>query len=369
MQARVVHVAVGERSYDIFIGGGTLGDRDSYRGVPADGKAVLVTNETLAPLYGDRVRAVLQGEGRLVETIVLPDGEEHKVWSSVLAVLDAMFSMHCDRKTVVFALGGGVLGDIAGFAAACYMRGVKYVQIPTTLLAQVDSSVGGKTGVNHSAGKNLIGAFHQPARVVIDLDLLDSLPPRQFLAGLAEVIKYGVACDEGFLTWIERNLSALLRREKGALLKAVSVSCEIKARVVAADEHELGPRAVLNFGHTFAHAIETGTGYATWLHGEAVACGMVLAADLSARLGMVGPELVERIVRVVRGAGLPVRPPALGVARYLDLMRADKKSQGGELRFVLLQGPGRAVLAPVAAAEVARTLEARASGDRAPAEN
>lgn len=369
MEPRTIQVDLGERSYDILVGTGTLDASASYRGLPRTGRAVVVTNETLAPLYGDRLRDRLRDDGADVQIIVLPDGEEHKVWSSVQAVLDAMLSTRCDRKTVVHALGGGVIGDIAGFAAACYMRGVRYVQIPTTLLAQVDSSVGGKTGINHPAGKNLIGAFHQPSRVVIDLDLLDSLPSRQFLAGLAEVIKYGVACDDEFLAWIEGNLQSLLRRDKAVLLEAVGRSCEIKARVVASDEHESGPRAVLNFGHTFAHAIEAGMGYGTWLHGEAVAAGMVLAADLSARLGSVRPVLVERLVALLDRAGLPSRAPALGTPRYLALMRADKKNEGSRLRFVLLQGPGRAVLRPVDEAEVARTLEARASGPAPRVEN
>ena len=359
MQTKTIHVDVGEkRSYEIVIGCGTLGDPASYPKPSKNSTAVLVTNEALAPLFGGRVRRALEGSDRRVEMVVLPDGEEYKVWSTVQHVLDAMFGWNCDRETVVYALGGGVVGDTAGFAAACYMRGVRYVQLPTTLLAQVDSSVGGKTGVNHASGKNLIGAFHQPSRVVVDLDSLDSLPHRQLVAGLAEVIKYGVACDEAFLTWIESNLDALLRKDKPSLLEAVTRSCEIKARIVAIDERESGVRAILNFGHTLAHAIETGTGYGRWLHGEAVGCGMVFACELSARLQMIERSLVDRVERIVKAAGLPVRPPALGVDRYLDLMRLDKKGQAGQLRFVLLEGPGRAAIAAVNPTIVAEALEA-----------
>jgi 3-dehydroquinate synthase len=366
METRTVRVDVGPRSYDIVIGSGLLKEHGSYLASGEGDKSVLVTNQTLAPLLGERVRQTLSADGRRVEMVVLADGEEHKVWSTVQQILDAMLSMKCDRQTAVYALGGGVVGDISGFAAACYMRGVRYVQLPTTLLAQVDSSVGGKTGVNHAAGKNLIGAFHQPSRVIIDLDTLATLSNRQLVAGLGEVIKYGIACDETFLLWIESNLGRLLCKDPSALLEAVSRSCEIKARIVAADEHEGGARAILNFGHTFAHAIEAGAGYGAWLHGEAVGCGMIMAADLSARLGMIEPALVERVVRVVGAAGLPVRAPTMGAARYLELMRLDKKSRGEQLRFVLLQGAGRSVLRPVAPEQVAQTIESRATGGPEP---
>jgi len=256
-------------------------------------------------------------------------------------------------------LGGGVIGDVAGFAAACYMRGVPFVQVPTTLLAQVDSSVGGKTAINHPLGKNMIGAFYQPLRVVADLSTLDTLPPRELSAGLAEIIKYGPIADEAFLEWLDDNLDALLARDKAALAHAVRRSCEIKAWVVAQDERESGLRAILNFGHTFGHAIESGLGYGEWLHGEAVGCGMVMAADLSARLGLIEPARVDRLVRLIARARLPIQGPKLGVQRYLELMRLDKKSQAGEIRFVLLDGPGRAIVRGAPDAQVARVIEAR----------
>jgi 3-dehydroquinate synthase len=243
---------------------------------------------------------------------------------------------------VVFALGGGVVGDVAGFAAACYMRGIPFVQVPTTLLAQVDSSVGGKTAINHPLGKNMIGAFYQPLRVIADLDTLDTLPDRELSAGLAEVIKYGPIADDAFFSWIETNLDALWSRDKKALAHAVKRSCEIKAWVVRQDERESGLRAILNFGHTFGHAIEAGMGYGTWLHGEAVGCGMVMAADLSRRLGLIDEAYVERLTRLIERAKLPIHGPALGVDRYLDLMRIDKKSEAGEIRFVVIDAPGRA---------------------------
>jgi len=273
-------------------------------------------------------------------------------------VFDALLANKCDRKTTLVALGGGVIGDMTGFAAATYMRGVPFVQIPTTLLAQVDSSVGGKTGINHSAGKNLIGAFHQPLAVVADVDVLATLPQRELVAGLAEVIKYGAVADDEFLTWIEANLPALLARDKAPLVQAVTRSCHIKATIVGADEREAGRRAILNFGHTFAHAIETGTGHGTWLHGEAVGCGMVMAADLSARLGLIDADHSARIARIVAAAGLPMRAPSLGVERYLNLMRMDKKAEAGHLRFVLLAGLGQAVVRGAPEAAVAATISA-----------
>jgi len=269
-----------------------------------------------------------------------------------------MLAAHCDRSTTVFALGGGVVGDLAGFAAACYMRGVGYVQVPTTLLAQVDSSVGGKTGVNHPSGKNMIGAFHQPLAVIADVDVLESLPDRELVAGLAEVIKYGAVADDAFLGWIEASLPALLARDKPSLAQAVTRSCHIKAQIVASDEREAGLRAILNFGHTFAHAIETGTGHGTWLHGEAVGCGMAMAADLSARLGLIAPAHAARIARIVAAAGLPLRAPTLGVARYVELMRMDKKAEAGQIRFIVLQGPGKAAVRGADASVVAATIEA-----------
>ena len=344
-----VRVAVDDRSYPILIGRGLLTDRHCFKDLALNGGAVIVVNETVAPLYAGRLAGTLAALAPRVETIVLPDGERYKDWPTLQRIFDALLAGHADRTTMIFALGGGVIGDLAGFAAACYMRGVPYVQVPTTLLAQVDSSVGGKTAINHPLGKNLIGAFYQPSAVIADVDTLDTLPERELVAGLAEVIKYGAVADDDFLGWIESNVAALLGREKPVLEQAVRRSCEIKAAVVAADEREAGVRAMLNFGHTFAHAIETGTGYGTWLHGEAVGCGMAMAADLSVRLGAIDATVADRLIRLIDAAGLPLRAPSLGDARYIELMRLDKKALAGELRFVVLEDPGRAALrhAPV----------------------
>jgi 3-dehydroquinate synthase len=352
-----VRVDLGARSYRILIGPGLLDAASSYDDLAPGHSCAIVSNETVAPLYADRLAQALRARYAKVDVIAIRDGEAHKDWLTLQAIFDALVGAGCDRGTTLFALGGGVVGDLAGFAAACYMRGIAYVQVPTTLLAQVDSSVGGKTAINHSLGKNLIGAFHQPALVVADVDTLDTLPQRELVAGLAEVIKYGAVADDAFLGWIESNLAALLARDKGALGHAVTSSCRIKAEVVAGDERESGRRAILNFGHTFAHAIETGTGHGTWLHGEAVGCGMAMAADLSARLGLVAPSHAERVARIAGAAGLPSRAPRLDVARYLDLMRLDKKAQGGQMRFVLLEGPGRAGVRAVDAAPVIATIE------------
>ena len=351
-ESSLVHVELGERSYSIRIGSGLLASIDV---VPA-GACVIVSNETVAPLYAGLLATALESRGKKVDTIVLPDGESFKDWATLQRIFDALLAVHADRTTTIFALGGGVIGDLAGFAAACFMRGIAYVQVPTTLLAQVDSSVGGKTAINHPLGKNLIGAFYQPSAVIADIDTLETLPSRELVAGLAEVIKYGAVADAPFLAWIEANLAALLARDKPALAHAVKRSCELKAAVVAADERESGVRATLNFGHTFAHAIETGTGYGSWLHGEAVGCGMAMAADLSVRLGGIEAALAERLTGIVAAAGLPVRAPALGVERYLELMSLDKKAVGGDLRFVLLEGPGRAALRAAPSASVVQTL-------------
>ena len=356
--ATVVRVELGARSYDIAVGSNLLGAPASYQDLPRGSSAVIVSNDTVAPLYAERLRAAIAAVYPQVTLVVLPDGEAHKTWPTLQTIFDAMLAAHCDRSTTVFALGGGVVGDLAGFAAACYMRGVGYVQVPTTLLAQVDSSVGGKTGVNHPSGKNMIGAFHQPLAVVADVDVLASLPKRELVAGLAEVIKYGAIADDAFLDWIDASLPALLAGDKPALVQAVTRSCRIKAQIVASDERESGLRAILNFGHTFAHAIETGTGHGTWLHGEAVGCGMAMAADLSARLGSIAPAHAARIARIVAAAGLPLRAPTLGVARYVELMRMDKKAEAGEIRFIVLEGPGRAAVRGADAAVVAATIEA-----------
>jgi 3-dehydroquinate synthase len=353
-----VRIDLAERSYDILIGTGLLDRPGSYAGLPTKGVAAIVTNETVAPLFARRLERALEPSFARVQTIVLPDGEAHKAWPAMNTIFDALLQSGCDRKTMLFALGGGVVGDMTGFAAACYMRGVPCVQVPTTLLAQVDSSVGGKTAINHPLGKNMIGVFNQPLRVVADLDTLDTLPQRELIAGLAEVIKYGPIADEAFLGWIETNLDALKARDKTALAHAVRRSCEIKAAIVAQDERESNLRAVLNFGHTFGHAIETGLGYGEWLHGEAVGCGMVMAADLSSRLGLIPAERAARVRALVQRAGLPVVGPKLGTARYLQLMRIDKKAEAGEIRFVVLEAPGRAGVRGAPDALVAQTLEA-----------
>ena len=353
-----VHIELAERGYDILIGAGILGRPESYEGLPTGAVAAIVTNGTVAPLHAQRLTGALKGRYAQVRLIELPDGEAHKDWPALNLIFDALLAQACDRQTVLFALGGGVIGDMTGFAAACYMRGVPYVQVPTTLLAQVDSSVGGKTAINHPLGKNMIGVFNQPLRVVADIDTLDTLPQRELIAGLAEVIKYGPIADATFLDWIDANLEALKRREKGALAHAIKRSCEIKARVVSQDERESNLRAILNFGHTFGHAIETGLGYGAWLHGEAVGCGMVMAADLSVRLGLIDSDYARRIADIIERAGLPIRGPRLGVPRYLQLMQHDKKAQAGEIRFVVIEAPGRAGVRSAPDALVAQVIEA-----------
>lgn len=357
-----VDISLGERSYGILIGAGLLEAVDSFAGLPAAASALIVTNDTVGPLYLEQLKRVLGSRYLAVHTVSLPDGETFKTWDSLNLIFDGLLAHACDRKTVLFALGGGVVGDMTGFAAASYMRGVPFVQVPTTLLAQVDSSVGGKTAINHPLGKNMIGAFYQPLRVICDLDTLKTLPERELSAGLAEVIKYGPIADMDFLDWIEINMGALLERDPAALAYAVKRSCEIKAWVVGQDERESGLRAVLNFGHTFGHAIEAGMGYGQWLHGEAVGCGMVMAARLSQALGLVDQAFVDRLTSLVKRAGLPVVAPVLdeanNVARYLALMRVDKKSEAGEIKFVLIDGPGRAVVRSAPDALVAQVIEA-----------
>ena len=343
-----VHISLGERSYSIAIGTGLLSDDSIFQHLPSASTALIVSNTTVAPLYADQLKAALQSRYKKVLLVTLPDGEGYKNWSTLQLIFDALLENGCDRKTTMFALGGGVVGDMTGFAAASYMRGVPFVQIPTTLLAQVDSSVGGKTGINHPLGKNMIGAFYQPQQVVCDLDVLNTLPPREISAGLAEIIKYGPIADMPFLTWLESNLDALVAKDPAALTHAIQRSCEIKAFVVSQDERESGLRAILNFGHTFGHAIESGLGYGEWLHGEAVGCGMVMAAHLSQRLGLVDVLFVARLTRLIERAGLPVKGPVLSATdnagRYLDLMRLDKKSEAGEIRFVVINEPGQATV-------------------------
>ena len=354
-----VPVHTGSQHYDILIGCGLLDAAATWQGLPRAAQALIVSNTAVAPLYAPRLRRALEPHYGAVSLLELPDGEAHKDWATLNLIFDRLLAEGCDRHTVLFALGGGVVGDITGFAAACYMRGVPFVQVPTTLLAQVDSSVGGKTAINHPAGKNMVGAFYQPQRVVCDLDTLRTLPERELRAGLAEVIKYGPIADAEFLAWIEANLDALLARDVVALAHAVRRSCEIKAWVVGQDERESGLRAILNFGNTFGHAIESGLGYGQWLHGEAVGCGMVMAADLSVRLGLVPAAFAERLKTLIERAGLPLRGPAsLPPERYLELMRVDKKAQGGEIRFVLIEAPGRAVMRAAPDALVREVLAA-----------
>ncbi|SCK44615.1 3-dehydroquinate synthase [Variovorax sp. HW608] len=351
-----VEIQLGDRSYPILIGSGLVGEPGSFAALPTAATALIVTNTTVAPLYAETLRAALAKRFRAVHVLELPDGEAFKEWQTLNLIFDALLGHGCDRKTVLFALGGGVVGDMTGFAAASYMRGVPFVQVPTTLLAQVDSSVGGKTAINHPLGKNMIGAFYQPRLVLCDLSTLATLPPRELSAGLAEVIKYGPIHDMAFLDWIEANIDALVARDASALAHAVKRSCEIKAEVVGQDERETGLRAILNFGHTFGHAIESGLGYGEWLHGEAVGCGMVMAAHLSQRLGGVDEAFVQRLTALIRRAGLPVIGPALGADRYLELMRIDKKSEAGEIRFVVIDKPGSAVMRSAPEAMVREVL-------------
>ena len=355
---RNINVELGERSYPIAIGPGVLDDAALLARHVGGQKAAIVTNTTVAPLYLEKVAAPLRAAGREVVEIVLPDGEEHKHWGSLMAVFDALLANKCDRKTTLIALGGGVIGDLTGYAAASYMRGVPFVQIPTTLLAQVDSSVGGKTGINHPLGKNMIGAFYQPRAVLADTATLDTLPPRELSAGLAEVIKHGAILDGEFFDWIEANIARLVAREPDALAYAIARSCEIKADVVRKDEREGGLRAVLNFGHTFGHAIEAGLGYGAWLHGEAVGCGMVMAADLSRRLGLVDDASFARLRALVQAAGLPVVAPDLGTARWIELMEVDKKNEGGAIKFILLKPLGSPSIASVPQELLLATLAA-----------
>jgi len=354
----ILNVELGERSYPISIGRGLLDDAALLGRHIDGGKAAIVTNTTVAPLYLGKVAGALRAGGHDVVEIVLPDGEEHKHWASLNLVFDALLANKCDRKTTVVALGGGVIGDLAGFAASSYMRGVPFVQVPTTLLSQVDSSVGGKTGINHPLGKNMIGAFYQPRAVIADTATLDSLPPRELAAGLAEVIKHGAILDAAYFDWIEANIGKLVAREPEAMAYAIARSCEIKAEVVRKDEREGGLRAVLNFGHTFGHAIEAGLGFGTWLHGEAVGCGMVMAADLSARLGLVGAATVERVRALVAAAGLPVAAPDLGLERWIELMAVDKKNEGGEIKFILLKPLGSPAITTVPPEILKETLAA-----------
>ena len=341
---RTLTVGLGDRTYPIHIGEGLLARADLFLPHLPQRKVSVVTNTTVASLYLERISGALRSAGVEIVPVVLPDGEQHKNWLTLNAIFDALLSNRCERKSAIIALGGGVIGDLAGFAAASYQRGVPLIQVPTTLLAQVDSSVGGKTAINHPLGKNMIGAFYQPGMVLADTGLLDTLPVRELSAGLAEVIKYGLIMDLPFLGWLEANMDNLNKRDPSALAYAVTRSCENKAAVVAADERESGERALLNLGHTFGHAIEAGLGFGTWLHGEAVAAGIILAARLSARMGLLSADDVERIARLFERAGLPIEAPSLGQDRYLELMGHDKKVENGRLRLVLLQSLGKAFM-------------------------
>jgi 3-dehydroquinate synthase len=334
-------VALGERSYPIHIGPALIDSSALYAPHLSGGRAAIVTNDVVGALYLSRVRKALEHAGASVVQVMVEDGEHAKRWQNVDSICDVMLEARCGRDTLLVALGGGVVGDLAGFVAAVYQRGIPFLQVPTTLLAQVDSSVGGKTAINHARGKNMIGAFHQPRAVIADVAVLDTLPERELQAGLAEVIKHGLALDLGFAEWLEGNIEKLLARQRDALIYAVRRCCELKARIVAEDEREAGKRALLNFGHTFGHAIEGATGYGAWLHGEAIAAGMVMAAELSARLGLISGRDLERVRRLIRRAGLPIAGPALSVDTMLELMAVDKKAARGKIRFVLLESIGR----------------------------
>ncbi|MBW4497976.1 MAG: 3-dehydroquinate synthase [Oscillatoria princeps RMCB-10] len=343
-----VEIDLEGRNYSIIIGDNLLDKPEIFNGRDFGRHAIIVTNTTVGKFYLERLRNSLRGKFDEIFDLILPDGESFKNWENLNLIFDALLEKACDRKTTIFALGGGVVGDMAGFAASVYMRGISFVQVPTTLLAQVDSSVGGKTAINHPRGKNMIGTFYQPKLVVCDFSTLSTLPSREFSAGLAEVIKYGVIFDRDFWNWLNSHLSSLIGREPVSLSYAIRRCCEIKASVVRQDEREEGLRAILNFGHTFGHAIEAGMGYGVWLHGEGVSAGMVMAAELSWRLGLVDADFVQLLIALIRRAGLPTKGPVLdandNAGRYLELMRIDKKSEGGEIRFVLIDGLGKAMV-------------------------
>ena len=353
-----LHVDLGERSYPVYIGRDLLNDPHLLSGHIAGSQVVIVSNDTVAPLYVERVRAAL-GPRKLVTEVVLPDGEQYKTLDTLAGIFDRVMAEKHNRTTTFIAVGGGVVGDITGFAAACYQRGVDFIQVPTTLLAQVDSSVGGKTAVNHPQGKNMIGAFYQPQAVLIDTNTLHTLPAREFSAGLAEVVKYGLICDEPFYRWLQEQMPRLLAREEGVLAEAIERSCTSKAQVVAADEREGGVRAILNLGHTFGHAIETAQGYGRWLHGEAVATGMLLALELSARRDWIAASEVHDFRELLLGMHLPVQAPDnMGAEVFLDLMGRDKKVVDGQLRLILLKAIGDArIIDDVSEAELVELLQ------------
>ncbi len=336
-------VELGERSYPIYIGSDLLGQADLLKKHIPGNSALIVTNETVAPLYLEKTQSMLSGLKN--EAVILPDGEKYKNLEVLNQIYDSLLRNRFDRNTTVIALGGGVVGDMAGFAAASYQRGVHLIQIPTTLLSQVDSSVGGKTGVNHALGKNMIGAFYQPKAVIADTDTLDTLPDRELSAGIAEIIKYGLICNAEFFGWLENNMPSLLTRDKDALLHAIEVSCQTKADVVAADERESGKRALLNLGHTFGHAIENAMGYGEWLHGEAVGAGMCMAASMSNQMGWMSDEDTQKTINLIEQAKLPCNAPkSMTTEKFLDLMSVDKKVLDGVLRLVLMKGIGQSIV-------------------------
>ena len=339
---KTLKVDLGNRSYPIYICSDLIDQAGLFNACEKSTSIYIVTNTTVAPLYATRLTKTLETFGKPVRTITLPDGESYKDWKNLQLIFDDLLKFGADRQTMLIALGGGVIGDMTGFAAASFMRGIRFIQVPTTLLAQVDSSVGGKTGINHPLGKNMIGAFHQPVAVIADINTLKTLPPRELSAGLAEVVKHGAIADAQFLDWIEANAGALLACDTSAMGHAVLRSCEIKYAVVSADEREGGIRATLNFGHTFGHAIESGLGYGEWLHGEAVGCGMVMGADLSCRLNLISKAELERLTKIIKSMNLPTVPPKFGAVRYMELMQVDKKAEAGEIRFILIDGPGKA---------------------------
>ncbi len=356
---QTLQVALGDRTYPIHIGSGLLSQADLILPHLKRKQVAIVTNTTVAPLYLEKLAQPLRDAGVGVIEIVLPDGEAHKNSQTLNLIYDALLKNHCERTTTLIALGGGVIGDLTGYAAATYLRGVPFIQIPTTLLAQVDSSVGGKTGINHPLGKNMIGAFYQPKVVLADIDTLQTLPKRELSAGVAEVIKYGLIRDADFFAWLESNISKLMVLDEAVITYAIYRSCQNKAAVVAADEHEAGERALLNLGHTFGHAIENAMGYGVWLHGEAVAAGTMLAADLSQRMGWLKADEVRRIHALLAASGLPLKAPNLGVGKYLDLMAMDKKVAAGKIRLVLQQTIGKAVItSEYDADKLKQTLEA-----------
>jgi len=353
---KTLKVDLGQRSYPIFIGSDLMDRPELFEACSKASSIYIVTNTTVAPLYAERLSKTLASFGKSVRTIALPDGESFKDWKNLQTIFDELLKHGADRQTVLIALGGGVIGDMTGFAAASFMRGIRFIQVPTTLLSQVDSSVGGKTGINHPLGKNMIGAFHQPIAVIADLSTLKTLPPRELSAGLAEVIKHGAIADATFLNWIEANTSALLACDIEAMSHAVLRSCEIKSAVVSADEREGGVRATLNFGHTFGHAIEAGMGYGEWLHGEAVGCGMVMGAKLSCLLKKITQADADRLTRIIHSMHLPTTAPKFGAERYIELMQVDKKAEGGQIRYVLLEQIGKAYIATAPHEAVVETL-------------